>query len=79
MNENSGYLNQERRAACQPFAFVMATNILQGLNTNMTVTIHSAGLFYITQKATHDSLQSEADAIVKQQNDAGVQRSASKI
>ena len=67
MNENSGVsFNQERRAVCQPYAFVMANVLLQDLNNNMMVTIQSPGLFYVSWKATHDWLQKQADAKIKQ-------------
>ena len=67
MNENSGVaFNSERRAVCQPYAFVMANVLLHDLNTNMMVTIQSPGLFYVSWKATHDWLQKQADAKIKQ-------------
>ncbi len=80
MNENSGVsFNQERRAVCQPYAFVVANVLLQDLNTNMMVTIQSPGLLYVSRKATHDWLQKQADAKIKQQKDAGDQRPAPKL
>jgi hypothetical protein len=45
----------------------------------MTVTMESGGLIYASSKATHDWLQSEADAKAKQDDGAAAGRSGPKL
>jgi hypothetical protein len=74
----------ERLSICRPYTFVESYGIGEDIAPNtlmrdMTVTMQSGALMYNSRKATHDWLQGQADALIKQQKDAAAKRSAPKL
>ena len=76
--------HSESQPVCAPLVYVMANNVGESVAPNsqeneMTVTMESGALIYMSRKATHDWLQAEADATIKKKNDAAAGRSAPKL
>jgi hypothetical protein len=76
--------SSDTKPVCAPLVFVVAKNVGEGIapnsqETEMTVTMESGSLMYMSRKAVHDWLQAEADAKIKQENDAAAGRSAPKL
>jgi hypothetical protein len=75
---------QETKPVCAPLVWVVAHGVGESVapnyqQTEMTVTMGSGGLAYMSIVSTHNWLQAEADAKIKQQNDAAAGRSAPKL
>jgi hypothetical protein len=75
---------QETKPVCAPLVWVVAHGVGERVapnyqQTEMTVSMESGGLAYMSIVATHNWLQAEADAKIKQQNDAAAGRSAPKL
>jgi hypothetical protein len=85
MNEAStGLMIPERRAICRAFTIVEAYGIGENAAPNMKmtkidVTMQSPALLHNSQQATHDWLQSKADAISNKQNVDAAGRAPPKL
>lgn len=79
-----GRTDPERAAVCLPLVYAAASNVGSSFGPGsqqayMTVTLESGALMFNSTKATHDWLQAQLDAKVKQQNDAAKQRTGPQL
>jgi hypothetical protein len=78
------YFLPEAGPDCVPLVWVAARGLAEDVAPNsqqssLTVTMESGALMNMSLKATHAWLQAEADAKIKQDNDAAAARSAPKL
>jgi hypothetical protein len=83
-SNSDAYALSEAGPACVPLVWVVARGLTEDVAPNtpessLTVTMESGALMNMSLKATHAWLQAEADAKIKQENDAAARRSAPKL
>jgi hypothetical protein len=84
LNEASNLMVPERRSICSAFVIVedfgLGGDVAPNKQmTQLDVTMQSGALLYNSQKATHDWLQSDADAVQKKKDGAAAARSGPQL
>jgi len=83
-SNSQAYALPEAGSDCVPLVWVVARGLSEDVAPNsqqssLTVTMESGALMNMSLKATHAWLQAEADAKIKQEDDAAAGRSAPKL